>query len=185
MRDINSWRLFVDYLTVAQCRIPPPSTAAKSSQYAKLQANPRTAIHDGFFDAAHPADTSALPIEIYHPVFQRFVDNITTTTPSEEVLNEVQKLMTVSTGVGTLEEPLAERLRVALTEILGKHMGQGVTDGGIPDGSIEIMIGKHAIPVLMLEYKRALGEGGCDALTQASHSTWKRWRSNRVSAVSF
>jgi hypothetical protein len=156
--------LYSGYLAITKGPgLPSPSVAAKSAQYAKLQANPRTTIYDGFYDINHPADTSALPIEIYHPVFQRFTENITTAEPSKELLNEVQKLMRMSTGVGTVEEPLARDLRSALNKT-GK---------------------KYSILLLVMEYKRAVGEGECDPLTQASHSTRKHWREGSVSVVGF
>ena len=61
-----------------------------------------------FYDIHHPADTSGLPIEVYHPVFQQFMNDITTAEPSRELLIDVQGLMGGSTRVGTVELPLAE-----------------------------------------------------------------------------
>ena len=62
---------YLDYHAIIEGHdILSPSTATESGQRAKLQANPKTAIYDGFYGIRHPADTSALPIEVYHPVFQ-------------------------------------------------------------------------------------------------------------------
>lgn len=107
--------------------------------------------------------------------------NIATAKPSKELLADVQALMTVSTGVGTVESHLAENPRSALTNILGKYMDQVVVGGAIADGVIRKMGEKTSIPLLVMEYKRAVGEGGCDPLTQASYSTLKHWRSPDVS----
>ena len=155
------------------------------SQDAELQANPQTTIYDGFYNISRPAYTSALPVEVYHPVFQRFVENVKTVQPNEELLNEVRKLMTISTGVGTVEEPLAEHLRSALTRILGKYMGQAATSGAIADNVIHKTGKNYSIPLLVMEYKRTVGEGGFDPMIQASHSAWKYWRNERVGAVGF
>ena len=66
---------YLDYHAIIEGHdIPSPSTATESGQRAKLQANPKTA----FYDIRHPADTSALPIEVYHPVFQQFMKDMTT-----------------------------------------------------------------------------------------------------------
>jgi hypothetical protein len=53
------------------------------------------------------------------------------------------------------------------------------------DGVILKALQNDPALLLMMEYKRAIGEGGCDALVQASHSAWKYWRHERVSAVDF
>jgi hypothetical protein len=86
--------------------------------------------------------------------------------------------MTRLTGVGGDESDLLDDLREALTEMLGEHLGQ-------INGSVFRTEDDHSIPLLVMEYKRAIGEGGCDALTQASHSAWKCWRENNVCALDF
>ena len=165
--------------------VPSPSTAAKSKEYAELQANSKTFILDGFYNIRKPENTSTLPIEIYHPVFRLFVESIATARPDKEFIVNVQKLMTASTGIGTVESTLAEDLRIALTKVLGKYMGQVVVDDAIPDGTILKTEDDIAIPLLVMEYKRAIGEGGCDPMTQASYSALQQWRSPRVSPVLF
>ena len=186
MRCVNNERLSSDYRTIVEgSGIPSPSAAAKSGKYAILQANPQTTIYDGFYNINFPADTTALPIEVYHPVFRNFMKNISTAKPSKELLTEVLGLMTTSTGVGTVESSLATDLRSALTNILGKYMGQAIVSGAIPNDVIQKMGHKCAIPLLVMEYKRAVGEGGCDPLTQASYSALKHWQDASVRAVSF
>ena len=171
--------------TVEGLSVPSPSNAAKSGEYAKLQANSKTVILDGFYNMHRHQNTSALPIEIYHPVFQLLVENIATARPDEEFIADVQKLMTVSTGVGTVELTLAEDLRIALTKVLGKYMGQVVVDDAIPDDTVRKTGDEFAIPLLVMEYKQAIDEGGCDPLTQGSHSALSQWRTIWVSTVYF
>jgi len=110
------------------------------------------------------------------------VKNIVTAKPSKELLAEVQGLMAASTGVGTVESCLTGNLRSTLTNILGKYMGQAVVDGAISDDVIQKTGRKCSIPLLVVEYKRAVGERGCDPLTQASYSTLNHWRDPSVSA---
>jgi len=186
MHCVNGECPYSGYLTTIKgIGYPSPSAAAKSGRYVELQADPDTTIYDGFYNINNPANTSALPIEVYHPVFKWFTENITTTKPSKELLVEVQKLMAISTGVGTVETSLAKNLRSALTNILGKYMGQAVVDGAIASGMIQKVGERWAIPLLMMEHKQAVGEGGYDPMTQGSHSALNYWRDNAVSTVGF
>lgn len=179
-------RLFSDYHAVVRgLGFPSLSNAAESGRYAILRDGPQTAIYDGFYNIDHPTDTSALPIEIFHPVFSHFTKNISTAKPSGELLVEVQGPMTTSTGIGTTEPLLAEPLRAALINILGKYMGQEVVGGAIPNGAIRKPGQKCSIPLLVMEYKRAIGEGGRDSLTQASYSSFKSWQDESVRVISF
>ncbi|KAK0209775.1 hypothetical protein IW262DRAFT_1281192 [Armillaria fumosa] len=47
--------------------------------------------------------------------------------------------------------------------------------GRSADGTILKDVEKSLIPLIILEIKRALGEGGCDPLTQASYSVLNMW----------
>ena len=111
------------------------------------------------------------------------MDDVATVKPSKQLIIEVQKLMRASTGVGTVELPLAENLRSALTEILGKCVKQVVVDGVIPDGVVKKPIQKYSVPLLVMEYKCGIGEGGCDPMTQASYSLLKYWQEENVSVT--
>lgn len=82
--------------------------------------------------------------------------------------------------MGTVELPLAKNLRSALTNILGKPMMQVAVDGVIADGVVEKPIQKYSVPLLVMEYKRGIAEGGCDPMTQASYSLLKYWQDERV-----
>ena len=175
---------YLDYHAIIEGHdILSPSTATESGQRAKLQANPKTAIYDGFYDIRHPADTSALPIEVYHPVFQQFMKDMTTVEPSEELLIQVQQLMRTSTGIGSVEPPLAENLRYALGSILNKEVQQVVVSGAIPGGVVLKSFEKFSVPLLAMEHKREIGEGGCDPMAQASYYVLKYWQRERVSAT--
>ena len=88
--------------------------------------------------------------------------------------------MRSSTATGALEEDLAYNLWTALATIFE---GQAVTSRASSDGVIYGLSRGCSIPLVVIEYKRALGDGGCDPLTQASHSAWKIWREKNVCAI--
>jgi len=183
----NTQSLRPDYRTItnptSSLEFPSPSTAAEYKRYAELQTKPETTIYDGSYHFKHPVDTAALPITIYHPVFQSFAENITTAKPDKELLANVCKWMKTLTAVGSRKEPLTADLRDALSKILVKPIEQFVVDGTIPDGVARAARSDITIPLLVMEYKPALGEGGCDPLTQASHSVWKFWRRVNVCTI--
>jgi hypothetical protein len=113
------------------------------------------------------------------------MNDITTTKPSKELIINVQKLMRASTGVGTVELPLAENLRSVLTDILGRPVQQVAVKGVVADGVVGKTSQKCVIPLLVMEYKRGVGEGGCDPMTQASYSTLKYWQGEKVRTTGF
>lgn len=94
--------------TIKGSNIPLSSNDAKSGRYAGLQANPQTAIYDGFYNIHEGVDTPVLPIETNQPAFQQFGEGIATAKPSRELLVD---LMKESTRVGTVESGLAGDLR--------------------------------------------------------------------------
>jgi len=107
--------------------------------------------------------------------------DMTTVEPSEELLIQVQQLMRASTVVGTTELPLAGNLRSALSSILEKEVQQVIVSGATSDGVVKTSLGKYSPPLLVLEYKRAVGEGGCDPMVQASYAVLKYWQDKPVS----
>jgi hypothetical protein len=129
-------------------------------------------------------ETTALPISIFNSTFQSFTDNVATAKPDQELLTQVHKFMVESTKVGPEEALLAENLRDFLTKILGRHMPR-VTTPGAPDGLIVKVVAGVPVPLVIMEYKRAIDEGGSDPMLRASHSTWKIWRQTEVRAVNF
>ena len=113
------------------------------------------------------------------------MENIAATRPSKELLVDVQNLMRISTGVGIVEPSLAKSLRSTLTNILGKYTGQAVVGDAIANGIIRKAGKRCSIPLLVIEYERALGGGGCDPMTRGSHSALSDWRDEDVSTVGF
>ena len=117
--------------------------------------------------------TIAPPIQIFHPVFQEFLDRINDPKfePDEEVAAQVVHLMSHSSHIYHLEAAALPELRKILTDLLGGYMAQAISGGSRnPDGTIFRNEERRNIPLFLLEYKRAIGEGGCDPSIQAAFS---------------
>jgi len=161
-----------------EARIPlsvPPSTAATSREYAKLQKNSKTAMYDGFYaeKRGHPTViTVAPPIQLFHPVFQEFLDRIDDPKfePDEASLFFASALLPTASEIPPSEEVALYKLRPLLSSLLDRVVGTVVSGKRIPDGMTLKSITPHRIPLITLEYKRAFGEGGCDPSTQAAFS---------------
>ena len=161
-----------------EARIPlslSPSTTATSTEYAKLQKNSKTAMYDGFYaeKRGHPTViTVAPPIQLFHPVFQEFLDRIDDPKfePDEASLSFASALLPATSRIPRSEEVALQKLRPLLGNLLGRVVGTVVTGKLIPDGMTLKSVAAHWIPLITLEYKRAFSEGGCDPSTQAALS---------------
>ena len=117
--------------------------------------------------------TIAPPIQIFHPVFQEFLDRINDPKfePDEEVAAQVVHLMSHSSHIYHLEAATLSGLRKILTDLLGGYVAQAISSNSRnPDGVISRNEDSRNIPLILLEYKRAVGEGGCDPSIQAAFS---------------
>ena len=155
----------------------PPSTAATSREYAKLQKNSKTAVYDGYYarkQGPHPTVvTVAPPLRIFHPVFQEFVDRVNDPAfePSDEVVSIISELTSTAAEIHPSEDRALLELRPLLSRLLGGFVGQVASTGTrSPDGMMLKQLGEWSAPLVCIEYKRAFGEGGCDPSTQASYS---------------
>ena len=135
-------------------------------QYAELQMNAYTAIYDGFYSADHALRTSknivqtdALPVQLYHPVFQRFMENVSTAKPDKELLTKVYNFMTCSTAIRVLTGFHNES---ALIHILREYKGRSGMSGSIMDPTIRR---NGSLPLLEINHSGEYGQGECDPLT--------------------
>lgn len=153
-----------------------PSKSSQSREFAKLQGNSRTAIFDGSFVKKAQVSTIAPPIQIYHPVFQEFKNQINKDDePDPGIIGWVSKLV-LDMGEIRDEKEGAASLRIHLEKILGVPVKQRLTEQNrYPDGIVSIVDGVTFVPVIVLEYKRALGEGECDPLVQGAYSALNYW----------
>jgi len=69
------------------------------------------------------------------------------------------------------EDDALEQLRPLLSQLLGAYLGQTTSTGTRgPDGIVYKCLDTCLAPLLCFEYKRVLGEGGCDPSTRAAYS---------------
>ena len=142
-----------------------------------MQKNSKTVIYNGFYvSKQYPYPeviTIAPPVQIFHPIFQEFLDRIDNPTfkPDKEIISAVSELMLYTSEIDSSEDKALENLRPRLSQLLDIEVTQqALTGNRAPDGVAYKRLGVHITPLLCLEYKRALGEGGCDPSTQAAYS---------------
>ena len=83
----------------------------------------------------------------------------------------VSRLMTTAVEIHASEDAAFSKLRPLLSELLGAEVGVLQSKGSrAPDGLVHKRIGECYIPLLCVEYKRSVGEGGCDPSVQAAYS---------------
>ena len=160
-----------------RARVPiplPPSSAAPSKERSKLQGSSKTAICDGSFKPGQPAEKNmALPIQIYHPVFEQFLDRINDPKfePDNKTITSVSKFMSASMELYRSESDAFIKLRPLLSSLVGKDTVQVPIIGSrTPDGLAYKRIDDVYVPLVCVEYKLASGEGNCDPCVQAAYS---------------
>lgn len=123
--------------------------------------------------------TVAPPIGIFHPIFNQFVHdaNDTWLRPSNETITTAQRFTYLNSTIWTKEEQGNE----AVLEHLGRFLGQDLAVERNPDNtSSDGMVMFQALngtrfPLLILECRRNLGEGGCDPSIQAGLRMRRTW----------
>ena len=79
--------------------------------------------------------------------------------------------MLYTSRIHSSEDKALEELHLRLSQLLDVEVTQQASTGNhAPDGVAYKRLGVHITPLLCLEYKRALCEGGCDPSTQAAYS---------------
>ena len=152
-----------------------PSKAATPKEYARFQQSSKTAIYDGFYAhnwGEHPTVvTVAPPVEIFHPVFQQFLDRIDDPTfkPAPDVIPVVSQLMSATMEIHSSEDAAFAKLRPLLSDLLGTCVGQiASTKSRTPDGVVLEILGNRTFPFVCIGYSRAFCDGGRDPSTQVS-----------------
>ncbi|KAJ6463197.1 hypothetical protein C8R47DRAFT_1180344 [Mycena vitilis] len=149
-------------------------------------------IYDGRYNPAHDISTMAPPIQLYNPAFARFIDDAT--NPALEIPDNVvlatADLMRKASAIYDDESIRRSKIRPALKNAISYGITQLISDDRTtPDGVIMwTMSGtdgslNEAVALLIEEEKRELGEGGCDASTQASFSMLRYWAQSNNDAV--
>ena len=90
--------------------------------------------------------------------------------------------MCLLSEIGRSESKNNEEIRKRLRRILKGEVHEGPnSDGTNPDGVIVLQIGDVRVTILLMEFKRELGEGGSDPSHQAGLSMKRSWLENSVS----
>jgi hypothetical protein len=175
--------MFAGYQRLVHTKVPVPSTAAKSSTYATLQAVPDTAIYDGRRVPHQTFETVAPPIYHYHPIFSDFFQFIED-APKEmtkEHLRKTQKFMVTAAFIVPSENKRMPLVWRCLDEIIGTtiHSEKNLDETASDALEFQVVNGIR-IPILNGEGKRENGEGGSDASIQAGCSTRRIWLQHDV-----
>ncbi|KAJ6468738.1 hypothetical protein C8R45DRAFT_1017459 [Mycena sanguinolenta] len=168
-----------------------PSQSAKSTNYRQVQSGDYP-IYDGRYNHTHGGSTMAPPIQLYNPAFAHFLDDAA--NPALEVPDKVvlatADLMRRASAIYDDENTRRSKIRPALKNAISYGITQLISDDRTtPDGVVMwTMSGtdgslNEAVALLIEEEKRELGEGGCDASTQASFSMLKYWAQSNNDAV--
>lgn len=164
-----------------------PSVAAKSVGYKSNQASHETALLDGRLAQNGPSSTSALPIQIYHPVFGHFLQRCRDTTVAipEDVLRYTAALLRSVTEISTQEAPRDAKTREILAQILSvplEHISN--QDKTSPEYmSLASTLMNISAASSIKEVKGELGIGGSDPSVQCSFSFARFYCSEEVSSI--
>ena len=163
-----------------------PSESAKSTEYQAYQHE--FPIYDGRYDVKKPTRTISPPIQLFHPVFAHFLDDICDSGGALVVPDEVGRAtvryMHASSGIYDSEAHRRRNTGPLLREILGMGMSNVVnTDGTSSDGLVEVsLVGDwhESVAALLREDKRDFGDGGSDPSIQAGLSMARYWAQPEV-----
>jgi hypothetical protein len=155
-----------------------PSESAKSKEYRVYQRN--SPIYDGRYDNAKSQETTALPIQLYHPVFAHFLDDLTSESPvPPKMAKATVKYMKAASAIYDSEATRRQNLQPYLSEILAiTFSAEANTDRTSPDGMFLVNPARdlsESALVLLKEDKNEIGDGGCDPSTQAGLSAVRFW----------
>jgi hypothetical protein len=115
----------------------------------------------------------ALPIQLFHPVFQQFIDRINDPEFKSDIetIASVSKLMSTTMELFSSESDALSALRPILSGLLGPDLVQMPSKAShAQDALIHKRIDGMDVPLVCFEYKLALGQGNCDPSVQAAHS---------------
>ena len=161
-----------------------PSKSAKSTGYRTYQRN--LPIYDGRYNVSCPISTIAPPVQLFHPVFGHFLDDIADEKLDipQETLRAAACFMGAASGIYEKEDHRKQAIFPHLAAALSTGMTQIVnSDLTSPDGAVSFpLVGDiyETVSSLLAEDKREVGEGGSDPSIQAGLSMARFWAQNNV-----
>ena len=149
-----------------------------------MQEKQITALYDGYYalrnDGEPTVITIAPPIEIYHPVFSDFLRNVRNQNyqPTTEAIRIVCDLISTAGAIYNKEQSRSKDYRKFIGDLLDQsttELNRAASDGFITTQLIDCLV-----PLVALELKNALGEGGFDTLIQAELSVFNLWSNDEA-----
>jgi hypothetical protein len=158
-----------------------PADAAKSANYTKSQL--AYSICDGRYKVNAPRISVSLPVQLFHPAFGHFLDNIKNDNfpVPDDIIRQTAEYMIAATAIYPNENARRDALTPLLRGILDVDIVTMLNeDKTSPDGVVEL--GKTPARSLLLvkEDKNEFGDGGSDPSTQAGLSVGRCWAQPRV-----
>jgi len=163
---------------------PTPSVGAKSDSYRDFQRN--RPVYNGHYNPDSSTETIGPPIEIFHPVFGHFLDDVSNLDLDvpQVILDATRELMKKSTGLYSSERSRQCGLDQAFSNAISFGCSQIVNlDLTSPDAVALLNIGSpvnESVPLLVKEDKKMMGEGGCDPTLQVTLSAGRLWSQPNV-----
>ena len=143
-------------------------------------------IYDGRYDVNCPISTTAPPVQLFHPVFGHFLDDIADEKLDvpQEILRAAARFMASASGIYEKEDhrkpAIFPHLAAALSTGMTKIVNLDLTS---PDGAISLPLAgdiHETVALLLAEDKREVGEGGSDPSIQAGLSMIRFWAQDNV-----
>jgi hypothetical protein len=157
-----------------------PADSAKSSKSQIAYS-----IYDGRYEANKPRTSVAPPVQLFHPVFGHFLDDVKSNHAlPDNIVRQTTEYMKAATAVYESESERRKVLKPLLCAILEVNI-QTITneDKTSPDGIVEVMINRFLFLSFLQEDKNEFGDGGSDPSTQAGLSAGRCWAQPRVCQI--
>jgi hypothetical protein len=160
-----------------------PADAAKSSNYTKSQIT--YSIYDGRFKANKPRTSVAPPVQLFHPAFGHFLDDMESNHAlPDNIVRQTTEYMKAATAIYESEEKRRNVLTPLLCAILDVNIQAILNeDKTNPDGIVEVTINASLFFIFLQEDKNEFGDGGSDPSTQAGLSAGRCWAQPRVCQI--
>ncbi|KAF5338778.1 hypothetical protein D9757_014993 [Collybiopsis confluens] len=170
-----------DFESVLTVKRDTPSQSCQPLKYVEYQARV-TPVYDGRY--AEVPNTTAAPIEIYHPVFAFFLGCLRDRTKlkvDSSLLKKTHKIMRSTSKIATSENQRETATREFLADILGCGIQQNIIDRkAIPDHVVSHNLAGEKVAgnagLAIVEEKSEIGTSG-DAVTQGTFSYLAYWGS--------
>ena len=116
-------------------------------------------IHDGHYKAGSPRTIVAPPVELFHPAFRHFRDNIRKNDPiPEDIIRNTMTYMREASAIYANKCACREKLDPLLIDLLGVNIPLIINlDKMCPDGIVESL---EEIGLVSLAHKEDKNEKG-------------------------